>query len=113
MAPAGKRQRKGQKRNADAPEFSEGRPAAIGKVFAALALERPWASLRSQGETGCDVLAEAVRGIAAMGLLRVLLRACASGAHAVEVVCASWLLTDSLDDGVLVRMPCDVRWQCP
>lgn len=38
----------GAKRNADASEFSEGRLAPVGKVFAPLALERPWASLRSQ-----------------------------------------------------------------
>lgn len=42
----------------------------VGKVFAALARKRPWASLRSQGETGWGVLAEAARGNAAMGLPR-------------------------------------------
>lgn len=46
----------GVKRNADASEFSEGRPVPVGKVFAPLALERPWASLRSQSETGQCVL---------------------------------------------------------
>ena len=40
----------------------------LGKVFAALARERPWASLRSQGETGWDVLAEAARGNETVGL---------------------------------------------
>lgn len=45
----------GRKRSADGSEFSEGRPVPGVKVFAALALERPWSSLRSQGETGWGV----------------------------------------------------------
>lgn len=39
----------------------------VGKVFAALARERPWARLRSQGKTGWGVHGGA-RGNAAMGL---------------------------------------------
>lgn len=55
MAPAGEAAAQGRKRNADAPEFSEGRPVPIGKAFAALARGRPRASLRSQGGTGWGV----------------------------------------------------------
>ena len=82
----------GGKRNADAPEFSEWRPVLFGKVFAALARKRPWASLRSQGETGWGVLAEAARGNAAM---EFAVRCCASvrwGHALVEARCAGWLL---------------------
>lgn len=55
MAPAGEAAAQGRKRNADAPEFSEGCFVPLGKAFAALARGRPRASLRSQGGTGWGV----------------------------------------------------------
>lgn len=55
MAPAGEAAAQGRKRNADAPEFSEGCLVPLGKAFAALARGRPRASLRSQGGTGWGV----------------------------------------------------------
>ena len=72
---------------------------ALGKVFAALVRERPWASLRSQGETG-----KGVRG----GFPwecddETTVRCCALGIlprRLMEMWCADCLLTASLGSGV-------------
>lgn len=80
----------------------------IGKVFAALARKRPLESLRSQGEAGWGVLAEATRGNAAMKFAARLLRACALRC-AAEVRCMGRLLLALLGGGMLSWMPCDVR----
>lgn len=101
-----------RKRNADAPEFSEGHPVPIGKVFAALALERPWSSLRSRGETGWARARRPPVGMRRWGLLRGVAYLGATGRLAEEL-CAGWLLSASLGDGVLSWIPRDVRWSCP
>ena len=83
----------------------------IRKVFAALARKRPLASLRSQGEAGWGVLAEATRGIAAVGLLRGV--ACLGVTEASGRGVVRWLPAvgfagrrDALVDAVRRAAPC-------
>ena len=86
MTPAGKRLCRVCRQNADALEFPEGSPAALRKVFAALARKRPWASLRSQGGVGWGSVRRQLVGMGRCGRCGVWC-ACALE-RVVEVWCA-------------------------
>lgn len=101
----------GEKRNADASEFPEGRLRHSGKFSRPLRGVDRGRVCAPKARRG-RACAEAARGNAEMRLWRGVECLCA-GACAGGGASAGWLLSASLDGGALVWMPCDVRWPCP